>query len=306
VTGAGERITTYEHDGLVFDVTDEGPLDGEVVVLLHGFPERATCWRDVAPLLHAEGYRTLAPDQRGYSPGARPRRRRDYRTALLARDVGALLRLAGAPERPVHLVGHDWGAIVAWTLAAAHPELLRTLTTLSVPHPRAYTRSLRGSTQALKSWYILAFQVPWLPELSARRPGGLFDRAMRGGGMTRDEVARFRAEIVDDGALPGGIAWYRGMPFGQLPRLGRGRKPAPSTGSEARDGMRRVRVPTTLIWSDGDRFVDRASAEICHEFVAAPFELVVLEGVDHWIPTHAPREAADAILARVASASDAS
>ena len=88
---------------------DEGPLDGVPVVLLHGFPERASTWRDVAPLLHARGFRTLAPDQRGYSPGARPPRRRDYRVALLAGDVVALIERIG---RPVHLVGHDWGAVV--------------------------------------------------------------------------------------------------------------------------------------------------------------------------------------------------
>ena len=109
------RLTRFRHDGLVFDVRDEGPVDGDPVVLLHGFPERSTCWRDVAPLLHARGLRTYAPDQRGYSPGARPRRRRDHTIPKLVGDVVALIETIG---RPVHLVGHDWGATVGWMVAA--------------------------------------------------------------------------------------------------------------------------------------------------------------------------------------------
>src|SRR5918999_2673872 len=98
-----ERIRSLSRVGLTFDVFDEGPLDGEVVVLLHGFPERSTTWRYVAPLLHQRGFRTVAMDQRGYSPGARPKRRRDYRMGVLADDAAALIERVGAP---VHLAGH--------------------------------------------------------------------------------------------------------------------------------------------------------------------------------------------------------
>src|ERR1700737_4666991 len=110
--GAVERMTRYERDGLVFDVRDEGPLDGPVVVLLHGFPETSASWSDVIPKLVDAGYRAVAPDQRGYSPDARPRGRRAYRRRELVADVLALIDQTGA-ER-VHLVGHDWGAAVAW------------------------------------------------------------------------------------------------------------------------------------------------------------------------------------------------
>jgi pimeloyl-ACP methyl ester carboxylesterase len=276
------RLSSYEHEGLTFDVVDEGPLDGEVVVLLHGFPERASCWRLVAPLLHAQGYRTLAPDQRGYSPGARPRRRRDYTTTHLADDVAALVRLTGGPA---HVVGHDWGAIVAWTVAARHPELTRTLTAVSVPHPQAFLKALVTSRQGLKSWYMLAFQAPRLPERMALRPGGFFDKNLRGTGMSREEVDRFRDEIVDYGALPGGLAYYRALPLAD-----RGQMRAP------------ISVPTTLVWSDGDDFLDRAGVLRTEEHVAAPYELVILAGVDHWIPVHAPDSLAEAILERVTSA----
>ena len=109
------RLNGYAHDGLVFDVRDEGPEDGDPVVLLHGFPERSSSWTKVAALLHEQGLRTYAPDQRGYAPRARPRRRRDYRLSSLSGDVVALIEAIG---RPVHLVGHDWGSAVAWSVAS--------------------------------------------------------------------------------------------------------------------------------------------------------------------------------------------
>jgi pimeloyl-ACP methyl ester carboxylesterase len=271
------RITSYYRDGLTFDVRDEGPLEGPVAVLLHGFPERNTSWHDVAPVLHEQGIRTLAPDQRGYSPGARPRRRRDYRLPLLIDDVAALVGRVG---RPVDLVGHDWGAIVGWGLAATSPDLLRTFTAVSVPHPAAFLQALFTSGQVRKSWYMLAFQVPSVPERMARQ--GRFDDELRKGGMTDDEVARFHREIVDYGALPGGLAWYRAM-FLTDPRATRGR----------------VSVPTTYVWSDGDVAVTRASAERCARFVDGPYRFEVLEGVTHWVPTQAPVPLAELILDRI-------
>ena len=273
------RITSYRHDGLVIDVRDEGPLDGVPVVLLHGFPERSTSWREVAPLLHAHGLRTLAPDQRGYSPGARPRRRWDYRLDRLVADVVALVDEVG---RPVHVVGHDWGAVVAWALAATRPDLVRTLTAVSVPHPAAFVRAALTSRQGLRSWYTAFHQLPWVPELAASLPGGPTDRALRRAGMRPEDVARYRREVVDDGALPGALGWYRAMALGS----------SAGTGS-------RVQVPTTMVWSDGDTAVDVAGVRRCAQWVTGPYRLVVLPGVSHWIPTQAPERLAEAVLERV-------
>ncbi|GAW49017.1 MULTISPECIES: alpha/beta fold hydrolase [unclassified Nocardioides] len=277
---SSDRITQFENDGLTFDVRDEGPLDGTPVVLLHGFPERSTSWRHVAPLLHAQGLRTFAPDQRGYSPGARPPRRRDYTAGRLVGDALALIDTIGGP---VHLVGHDWGAAVGWGVVMTRPAQVRSWTAVSVPHTGAFATSWVTSTQGLKSWYMGAFQLPRLAELSARRPGGPFDRSMRRSGMTTEDLARFRSEIVEYGALPGGLAWYRAIPF-------------TSPGA----ARRRVSVPTTLVWSDGDVAVGRAAVDATARWVDAPYELVVLGGVSHWIPTQAPEALAEAILARVA------
>ncbi|GAA4376788.1 alpha/beta fold hydrolase [Nocardioides caricicola] len=272
-------ITQFTNDGLTFDVLDEGPSDGPPVVLLHGFPERSSSWRHVAPLLHAAGFRTLAPDQRGYSRGARPSRRRDYTLRRLVGDVVALVERVGGP---VHLVGHDWGASVAWSVAALRPDLVRTLTAVSVPHPAAFVEAMLSSSQLAKSWYMGLFQLPWLPEWAAHRPGGQFERALLRGGMTGPDVERFRAEIVEDGALPYALNWYRAIPF-----LDPG-----ATGQK-------VRVPTTHVWSDHDVALARRGADRTEDWVDAPYELVVLEGVTHWIPTQAPAALAEVILERI-------
>jgi pimeloyl-ACP methyl ester carboxylesterase len=275
------RLLRYRHDGLTFDVRDEGPLDGDPVVLLHGFPERATCWREVVPLLHARGLRTYAPDQRGYSPGARPSHRRDYTMQKLEGDVAALVEAIG---RPVHLVGHDWGANSGWLLAAHRPELVRSWTAVSVPHPAAFRSAMFGSRQLFSLWYMGAFQAPRFPERLAARPGGRFDKGLRHGGMTAADVERFREEIVEYGALTGGLNWYRAMPYTDQLAI-----------------TDPVDVPTTMVWSDGDVAVKRVSVDRCAQYVRGPYDLVVLEGVSHWIPTQAPDGLANAILARVDS-----
>ncbi len=275
------RLTTLEREGLTFDVFDEGPIDGEVVVLLHGFPERSSCWRSVAPRLHAAGYRTVAMDQRGYSPGARPPRRRDHTVTHLSDDVAALIDAVGGP---VHLVGHDWGAAVAWVVAQRFPERVRTLTALSVPHPTCYLKATLSSRQFLKSWYVLAFQLPGVAERMARRRGGRMERQLRTLGMGEADIERFRVEMVADGAVRGGLSWYRAIPFADRSLLGS-----------------KVSVPTTFVWSDGDGAIDRAAAERNHRYVTGPYEFVTLAGVTHWIPTQAPEACAEAILERIAS-----
>jgi pimeloyl-ACP methyl ester carboxylesterase len=275
----GGRIRSYRRDGLTFDVLDDGPLDGEVVVLLHGFPERATSWRKVAPLLHGAGLRTLALDQRGYSEGARPRGRRAYRLTELVDDVAALIELAGGS---VHVVGHDWGAAVAWGLAARRPALVRSLTAVSVPHPAAFQKAMLTSSQGLRSWYMLLFQAPYLVELAARRRGGPFDLGLAQSGMTREEVARCRREVVETGALTGGLSWYRAIPF-----------------ADRALATARTTVPTTFVWSDGDTAIDRRGAELTASYVDAPYAFLALPGVSHWIPTQAPEPLATAILDRV-------
>lgn len=275
-----ERVSEVDRGGLVFDVRDQGSLEGEPVVLLHGFPERASSWDEVARILCAAGYRTLAMDQRGYSPRARPKRRRDYKVDELVRDVLALID--EVPSGTAHLVGHDWGAAVAWSVAMTAPDRVRTLTAVSVAHPAAFFSSFVRSDQALRSWYMGLFQLPFLPERATS--SDWFGTWLRKGGMTEDDVARFRREIVDEGALPYALNWYRAIPL-----------------SDPRSTRTKVTVPTTLVWSDGDAALGRWGPEHTEAWVTAPYRFVVLHGVSHWIPTQAPDQLADAILDRVRS-----
>jgi pimeloyl-ACP methyl ester carboxylesterase len=162
ISGKGVRVDQYSRGELVFDVIDAGPTDGPVVILLHGFPQMNTSWDAVIPKLTARGYRCLAPNQRGYSRGARPTRRRDYRMSELVGDVRTLIDSSGA--QPVHLVGHDFGALVTWFAAAQMPDRFATATALSTPHPIGGLKALVASRQAFASWYVYVFQLPRIPE----------------------------------------------------------------------------------------------------------------------------------------------
>src|SRR3954449_6424 len=167
--GSVHVVEAFSRNGLRFTVWDEGPVDAETVVLLHGFPQSAQSWIGVSRPLLAAGYRVIAPDQRGYTPQARPRPRRAYRLNELVADVMALVDTAGVDR--VHLVGHDWGGGIAWMVAATRPDRLHTLTVVSAPHPRAVVNAMLTSRQLLRAWHVGFFQLPWLPEAGIRSRG---------------------------------------------------------------------------------------------------------------------------------------
>lgn len=274
-----DRITSYTREGLTFDVLDEGPLDGEVVVLLHGFPQLNSMWAKVTPGLHAAGYRTIAPNQRGYSPGARPKGRRPYRITELVNDVVALVEEIG---QPVHLVAHDWGAAAGWAAVSREPQHFKSYVALSVPHVGAFLKSmLRG--QVLKSWYMLAFNVPGLPErvLTSERAIPMF---RRWAGMDDAMIARYRADFgADRSRLKGGLAWYRALAL-----------------EDPRTAFEHAKVPSTLVWSTNDTFLGRKGTDLCAEFVDADYRLEVLDGT-HWFPEEEPEALTRIILERVSA-----
>jgi pimeloyl-ACP methyl ester carboxylesterase len=276
-------VDSFRRDGLTFDVLDAGPSDGEPVVLLHGFPQDCTAWDGVAPALHQHGLRTLAPDQRGYSPMARPRGRSRYTLRETAKDVLAMLDAAGLDR--AHVVGHDWGGIAAWALGAWHPDRVQTLTALSVPHPAAMTKAMVTSDQALRSSYVGLFQLPVLPErLLLARDGAVLRRMLRSGGLSPDAADRYVARMREPGALSAALGWYRALPW------------------SGRDPVGRVRVPTLHLWSTGDAFLGRAATEATEQFVDAPYRLEVLDDVSHWIPELAPGWVAEHVTAHVRAA----
>jgi pimeloyl-ACP methyl ester carboxylesterase len=276
-------VDSFRRDGLTFDVRDAGPPDGDPVVLLHGFPQDSTAWARVEPLLHRNGFRTLAPDQRGYSPMARPRGRAHYRLRELTDDVLALLDTAGLDG--AHVVGHDWGAMVAWALGAWHPDRVRTLTALSVPHPAAMAKAMVSSNQVLRSYYMVLFQLPVLPERALlARDGAALRRVLSTGGLPDDVVDRYVRRMREPGALTAALAWYRALPL------------------DVRQPVGKVRVPTLHMWSTGDAFLSRAGIDATADFVDAPYRLEVLEGVSHWIPELAPDVVADLTTAHIRTA----
>jgi len=277
MASATNRIERYKRDDLTFDVIDSGPLSGQPVILLHGWPQRATMYDQVTPVLNEAGYRTFCPDQRGYSPGARPRSRFAYRVKQLVADVVALIEQIG---QPVHLVAHDWGAVVAWSLAGRHPDKILSMTVASVGHPAGYMRSWLNFDQLRKSWYMAVFQLPVFPERALSKPGGRVEGLL---GMTPDALDRFHREYIGDGATRGGLNWYRSLPL------------------VTPGDLKKVSVPTTLVWSDEDMACGEAQAKRTAQYVTGPYELITLRGVSHWIPEEAPAEFAAAILQRIHS-----
>ncbi|MBM0238712.1 alpha/beta hydrolase [Micromonospora sp. ATA32] len=269
--------------GLTFEVRTGGPEDGAPVLLLHGFPQHGGEWDDVVPALHAAGLRTYAPDQRGYSPGARPTAVEDYRMAECVADVVALLDALGAPS--AHVVGHDWGSLVAWHLAARHPERVRTLTAVSVPHPAAMAHALATDPQQkARSSYIALFRKPGRAEKVLLGLNATALRKLLSGVGDATRVARYAGPMREPGALTAALNWYRAMSRSDLA------------------GTEPVRVPTTFVWSDKDIAIGRTAAQACADHVTGEYRIVELSGVSHWIPDQAPQPLAEAILAQVGTA----
>jgi pimeloyl-ACP methyl ester carboxylesterase len=267
---------------LTFDVRVDGPADGPPILLLHGFPETSLSWTAVMPLLATAGLRIYAPDQLGYSPGARPGEVDAYAMPNLAQVTADLMTALDLPT--AHVVGHDWGANVAWTLGAWHPDRVRTLTAVSVPHPAAYTAAFRADPeQKERSAYIRLFWQEGTAEEVLLADGGRRLRRMLGTeaetGVPAEAVDEYVAVLSAPGALTAALNWYRAMSSG--PRVDK------------------VGVPTTYVWSDGDVAIGRTAAEACGDFVTGDYRFVELHGVTHWVPEQAPGQLATAILARI-------
>ncbi len=265
----------FARAGLVFPVIDSGPATGTPVILLHGFPQTASSYHLIAPRLHGAGLRTVVPTQRGYAASARPPTRRAYRIEELADDVLALIETMGV-ER-VHLVGHDWGGAVAWAVAGRWPDRVRSLTVLSTPHPAALRESLVRSSQALKSWYMLFFQLPVVPERLMSRT---LAARLAGGGLSVDAAQEYAQAMAEGDTMTGALNWYRALPFS----LGT------KTGS--------IGVPTTYVWGRSDFALGRVAAERTAAHVRADYRFLALD-TGHWLPECRPMEVADAIIDRV-------
>ncbi|MBV8553448.1 MAG: alpha/beta fold hydrolase [Acidobacteriaceae bacterium] len=276
-----ERLA-FENGEVVLHAVAAGPRDGPVVLLLHGFPEFWYGWRrQILPLARA-GFRVIAPDQRGYNLSTKPRPVRAYTLPKLTSDVLAIADQVGCQK--IFLGGHDWGAAVAWNTAILHPDRIAKLAILNVPHPAVMIRYLRTRpAQMLRSWYMLFFQIPKVPEFvfSANnfRVGiRALERSSRPGTFSPNELERYREAWSQPGAMRGMIHWYR--------TLSRSR-PTPLPG--------KVQVPALILWGVRDKFL---MAEMARESVyeCSAAKLICFEDATHWLHHEEP-ERVTALLA---------
>lgn len=267
-------------NGLNFVADQAG--DGDTVALcLHGFPEARIAWADHLPALAALGWRAVAPDMRGYGDSDRPTAQGAYHVNHLVDDVAGLFDALGARRRI--LIGHDWGGVVAWQVALSGRVPLDGLIILNAPHPNVFNTVLRrGWRQRLKSWYVLAFQLPWLPEsqLKARKGHGLTDiLARQSANFSPEALETYRRNILRPGAATAMINYYRAN------AVALSNPPVPAE---------KLKTPTLLVWGDADFALDAALME-GNEAYVEDFTLARLPGISHWVLHDAPDAARDAM-----------
>lgn len=279
-----ETTEIATRSGLTFTADVAGRAGGPLVLMLHGFPESRHSWRAALPALAAAGYRAVAPDQRGYSPGARPdpANLANYAFERLVNDAIEIAAAAGYQGGRFHLVGHDWGGQVSWGVASAHAERLASLTILSRPHPASFRRALalEDGDQKHRSRHHRAFLDPETGKLlladNARRlRDGLF-----GQGVPAAALEDHLSVLGNPAALEAALAWYRA-----------------NKGLAADIGT--ISVPTLYIWGDADATVGPDAAYGTAEFVAPSFAMEVLPNVGHFVMDQAAAKATDLLLAHL-------
>jgi len=260
-------VTAITTPAGTFAADDAGPADGPLVLLLHGFPQSRYTWRACVPALGAAGFHAIAPDQRGYTPGARPVDVSDYAVDRLVADI---LELADALDADrFHLVGHDWGGQVAWLTAAHHPDRLLSLTVLSRPHPAAFARSFAlDHEQAERSKHHRAMTPEltdrwWADDCAALR------RMLEHAGVPAADADAYLATFAEREALDAAMNWYRAAAAG-------------GPGLRAADTPV-VTVPVLYLWGTADQSVGRRAAELTAEHVSGPYRFVEVDGAGHFL-----------------------
>lgn len=270
-------------NGIRLQVREAGPAGGPPVILLHGFPEFSFSWRKQAPVLAAAGYRVCVPDQRGYHLSDRPPRVRDYTIDRLGGDLLGLIGLYGGRAS---VIGHDWGAMVAWWTAAHFPEAVDRLVILNVPHPTVMARTLRRNLrQLIRSWYIFFFQLPWIPQqVLGFREGWLLERALvkssRPGTFPEEDLQQYRKVWRGGRSIRPMVHWYRAAARRVLSMA----------------GTPQVETPTCILWGDRDLFLGpemvEPSARMCRNSVRVRH----FPALTHWLHLEAPGEINEELL----------
>ena len=262
-----------------FTIDVAGPTSGAPVLLLHGFPQNRRMWQHQLGALSDAGFRALAPDQRGYSAGARPDKAEAYATDRLMRDGLAMMDEWGAHR--FHLVGHDWGGQLAWLIAAANPDRVETLTVLSRPHPAAFARAMaEDPEQANRSQHHRAFRQADAIERLRRDDFKSLRSVLEREGIADPDI--YLRTLVGEGALEAAINWYRASDI-------------------ALSAIPAVTMPTLYVWGTNDVSVGRRAAEFTREFVHAPYEFVEIESGGHFIVDQMPDRVSQLLVAHLRS-----
>jgi pimeloyl-ACP methyl ester carboxylesterase len=254
-----------------FTADTAGPADGPLVLLLHGYPQTRHTWRHQVPALGRAGYRAVAPDQRGYSPGVRPDPAKGlaaYGIDRLVQDVLDIVDGAEKPGRPFHLVGHDWGGQVAWVAAHRHPGRVRSLAILSRPHPAAFRRAFKENAD---------------DQQHRSRHHKIFHDPTTGPRLLEDGARRLKSRLAEQGVSEAAIAQYVSV-------LG---EPA------ALVEVGPVTVPTLYVWGDRDATVGSSAARFTADFVTGPFRFEVLPGVGHFVTDEVPEAITQLLLSHL-------
>lgn len=269
------RESYIETNSITLHVLEAGPKDGPLVILLHGFPDFWYGWRNQIEHLVAQGYRVMAPDQRGYNLSDKPMKVSDYALDELAQDIIGLIAAVG--RQSAMIVAHDWGAAVAWWLASKYPSSVDRLCVMNVPHYSVMRRHLmKNPRQMLRSWYIFVLQVPWLAEkalaaMNCRFAKNILLKSSRPGTFSSEDIKKYQEAWTKPNALQSMVNWYRAAV----------RHPSMPPKS------RRISVPTLLIWGAKDialgRELARPSIEYCDEG-----RLIMIEEAGHWVQNEEP------------------
>ena len=271
------EFRVFHVNGIALHVVLAGPASGKPLVFLHGFPEFWFGWRHQIDHFVSYGHRVIMPDQRGYNLSEKPAGIASYSVDLLAKDVvGVLDSVTGSKA---FVVGHDWGAVVTWYLAARYSERVSRTAMLSVPHPRVFIKNIINPRQLRKSWYVLFFQLPWLPErILRRRDWALLIRALRDtsprGVFSEADLEQYKESWTRKGALTAMLNWYRAALL------------SPSKFAIAPEASR-VKVPALLILGKNDQFADEAMARESLQY-CDDGHLEMFETATHWVQHEEP------------------
>ncbi|HSR52376.1 MAG TPA: alpha/beta fold hydrolase [Acidobacteriota bacterium] len=289
-----ERIQ-IETGPLTFDALAAGAQEGELVLLLHGFPQTSYSFRHQIKALAQAGYRAVAPDQRGYSPGARPSEVAAYAMSQVVSDAVAMADKLGRQQ--FHLVGHDWGGAVAWVTATRFPDRVTSLTVLSTPHFAALQSALAqpGSEQAKRSSYFEVFGAEGAEDRFLADDAAYLRSVFQSGGLTPQEIQVYVDALGTPEAMRAALNWYSAL------NLSQSAVSSAAAANPAPPSVPSIQVPTLYVWGSKDSAFARSSAEATRQYVAGPYQFEVLEGMSHWLPEQAAERVNELLLRHVRS-----